>query len=220
MRSRCWALRGAASRLSTLVSGQAGVNVSTARAELERFVRTAPPPRVRWLLSELASDHAGETGAVYIYRGAQAALGMHSDDNTARAFVKQHLATEAQHLEYFDALLAQQHRSSLLPAWRAAGFALGWLPTTVGGSRWLYATVEAVETFVEEHYAQQTADADLRMQCPELVALMERCAEDEVEHKLDAAARAGGIGGTAVGKAWAALVGGGSAAAVALARRL
>lgn len=219
MRSRYWALRCAASRLSTLVSGQAGVNVTTARSEVERFVRTAPPPRVRWLLSELASDHAGETGAVYIYRGAQAALGNRGDD-TARAFVRQHLATESQHLEYFDALLAQQHRSSLLPAWRAAGFALGWLPTTVGGSRWLYATVEAVETFVEEHYAQQTADADLRVQCPELVALMESCAKDEIEHKLDAASRAGGIGHTAVGKAWAALVGGGSAAAVDLARRL
>jgi len=219
MRGRCWALRGAVSRLSTLASGQAVVNVGAARTELERFVATAPPPRVRWLLAELASDHAGETGAVYIYRGAQAALGVRGDD-TARAFVRQHLATEAQHLEYFDALLAQQHRSSLLPAWRAAGFALGWLPTAVGGSKWLYATVEAVETFVEEHYAQQTADADLRMQCPELVALMERCAEEEVEHKRDAASRAGGIGGTAVGKAWSALVGGGSAAAVALARRL
>ena len=218
---RSWALRSAASRLaSTLVSSQAGESVTSARAELERFVRTAPQPRVRWLLSELASDHAGETGAVYIYRGAQAALGVRRDDPAARAFVKQHLATEAQHLEYFDALLDQQHRSSLLPAWRAAGFALGWLPTAVGGSRWLYATVEAVETFVEEHYAQQTADAELRTQCPELVQLMARCAEDELEHKRDAASRAGGIGQTAAGRAWSALVGGGSAAAVALARRV
>jgi len=221
---RSWALRRAVSRLATLAHSAKAVDVSAAREQLQQFVQSAPPAQARWLLGEMASDHAGETGAVFIYRGAQAALTLRESDaevHSARAFVAEHLATEAQHLAYFEALLAHEHRSALLPAWRAAGYALGWLPTAVGGSRWLYATVEAVETFVEKHYAEQTCDDQLRIQCPDLVALLELCAQDEVHHKVEAAGRAGdAVRCSFVGKIWSAVVGGGSQAAVALARHV
>lgn len=117
-----------------------------------------------------------------------------------------------------EALLPQRHQSALVPAWKAAGFALGFLPTVLGGSRWLFSTVQAVETFVEEHYAQQTSNEELRATCPSLVSLLESCAADEVHHKEDAAARAGGLGETVPGIAWALVVDTGSRAAVALAR--
>ncbi len=172
------------------------------------------------MCGELASDHAGETGAVFIYRGAAAALQLRARDAAAASFVAQHEATEAQHLAYFESLLPVAHRSALLPAWKAAGFALGFLPTALGGSRWLYVTVEAVEAFVEEHYAAQTSNAELRRACPALVALLEHCAAEETHHKQDAASRAGGLGNTHAARAWAAVVDGGSRAAVALARRL
>ena len=168
-------------------------------------------------MRELASDHAGETGAVSIYRGAAAALRV-TPDKAAVAFVEDHLRSEEEHLRHMDALLPQRHQSALLPAWKAAGFALGFLPTALGGTKWLFSTVQAVETFVEQHYAQQTNNAELRAACPSLVNLLEHCAADETHHKEDAAARTGGLDGTAPGKAWAFVVDTGSRAAVALAR--
>jgi ubiquinone biosynthesis monooxygenase Coq7 len=207
--------------------------------------QAAPPAAVRWLVAELASDHAGETGAVYIYRGAAAALrlrgsfaasGAAGDAGGAAAassFVAAHQATEEAHLALFDALLAGGlgRRSALVPAWRAAGFALGFVPTLAGGPPALYATVEAVEAFVVQHYAQQTGPLAAMTAnaarpgctggaCPTLVALLSRCAEHEEAHRADAAARRGGAPLTAAGRAWAAVVAGGSAGAVWLARRV
>lgn len=70
----------------------------------------------------------------------------------ASAFVAEHYATEAEHLAHFDRLLDMQMKSKLLPLWRVSGWCLGFFPTLVGGEPALFLTVEAVETFVEEHY--------------------------------------------------------------------
>jgi ubiquinone biosynthesis monooxygenase Coq7 len=165
---------------------------------------------------------------VYIYRGAAAALATRraasasdADATAAAAFVAEHCATEEAHLALFDALLPRaQQRSRLLPAWRAAGYALGFVPTLAGGAPALFATVEAVETFVEHHYAAQTTPLRAAGACPLLTTLLERCAADETGHREDAAARAPGARDSAPGRAWAAVVGAGSAAAVWLARRI
>ena len=45
------------------------------------------------LMPELRTDHAGETGAVWIYRGVLAV----SRDPALRAFAQRHLATERRH---------------------------------------------------------------------------------------------------------------------------
>ena len=47
-----------------------------------------------WLEGELRSDHAGETGAVWIYKGVLAARPQQS----LRQFCERHLQTEEQHL--------------------------------------------------------------------------------------------------------------------------
>lgn len=62
------------------------------------------------------------------------------------------MRTEEQHLKYMCEVLPPQQRSLFIPVWRVAGWVLGWLPTIVGGERWLFVTVDAVETFVDEHY--------------------------------------------------------------------
>ena len=49
------------------------------------------------LAQELRSDHAGETGAVYIYKGIQA-VAQWRGDLELMAFAKAHGATEADHL--------------------------------------------------------------------------------------------------------------------------
>ncbi len=131
-------------------------------------------------VAELRSDHTGEAGAVMIYQGILAV----STDPDVRAFALRHLATEAQHLQFFETWLPAHHRSRLLPLWRLAGWLTGALPALLG-PRWVYATIEAVETFVVAHYQAQLtpsmiADVDLRQ-------VLGRFAQDEAAHQKEAA---------------------------------
>ena len=172
-----------------------------------------------WLDKELSSNMAGETGAVYIYAGAQAALQLRGDAAEATlAFVEEHRATELTHLELLEQLIPPHKHTRLLPAWRAAGFALGFAPALLS-DRALFLTVEAVETFVEEHYGDQVAPLRASGRCPKLLELLEHCCADEVHHKEDAGARAGDAPGV-VGRSWMAVVRIGSAVAAEIARRV
>ena len=98
----------------------------------------------------LRSDHAGEVGAVYIYRGI---LRIARDPDLGN-FSKRHLVTEESHLEKIETVLPKKDRSKLVWLWKIAGFLLGFLPTLFG-PKIVFATIEAVEAFVEEHYEEQ-----------------------------------------------------------------
>ena len=93
-----------------------------------------------WLLGELRSDQAGETGAVAIYQG----ILWVSRDAKIRHFAKHHLRTEKSHLSKINSVIPENSRSRLLPLWRAAGFVTGALPSLFGASA-IYATIAAVE---------------------------------------------------------------------------
>jgi demethoxyubiquinone hydroxylase (CLK1/Coq7/Cat5 family) len=175
------------------------------------------------LVADLRTDHAGETGAVHVYRGILAV----SRDPELRAFAARHLETESRHLSEIGAVLPPAQRSRLLPAWRAAGWLTGALPALFG-PRAVHATIEAVETFVDRHYAAQLDRIDAldpsgcepRLQA--LRALLDACRRDELEHRdeaADAVARTGRPAGPLL-RAWARTVGAGSAAAVAVCRRI
>jgi ubiquinone biosynthesis monooxygenase Coq7 len=173
--------------------------------------------------ADLRTDHAGETGAVMIYRGILALAG----DAGVRRFARHHLATETGHLARIEPLLEPRHRSRLLPLWRIAGWLTGALPARIG-PRAVYATIEAVETFVDRHYAQQIEAIERRdpgRHCPRmqaLRALLQSCREDEVAHRDEAAAlfaREGEPRSLAL-RAWVWAVGAGSRAAVAVCRRV
>lgn len=144
----------------------------------------------------------------------------------ARAFVDAHQRTEQQHLAFFDRLLEPSQRSKLLPLWRASGFLLGYVPTVLGGERALFCTVEAVESFVEVHYNQHIIPLASRpsgpYQYPELLRLLRHCCADEVHHMEDARDRwlAPGQERPLWARMWAAVVGRGSAAAVAVCRNI
>ena len=73
------------------------------------------------LIADLRTDHAGESGAVMIYRGILAA----SRDDGVRRFATSHLATEEGHLAEIEPLLTPRQRSRLLPLWRIAGWIIG-----------------------------------------------------------------------------------------------
>lgn len=165
----------------------------------------------RWLLRELRSDHAGETGAVCIYRGILAV----SRDPDVREFAQRHLATELQHLEAMDTLVARGDRTRLLSIWRLAGWLTGSLPAVFGPAA-VYGTIAAVESFVDTHYLQQIerlpADDELR-------ARLAAFREDELEHRDEARSLAPRTPGVLL-RLWTTLVGFGSAGAVVIARRL
>lgn len=173
----------------------------------------------REMVAELRSDHAGETGAVWIYHGVLAV----ARDPGVRDFARRHRATEQQHLERIAAVLPWPRRSRLLVPWRVAGFMTGALPALFG-ARAVYATVAAVETFVDRHYQQQIDRLDAAAPSPQrdaLRALLAECQADECAHR-DEAQASGVMYAAAPGRllrGWCALVGKGSEVAVSIARR-
>ena len=184
------------------------------------------------LMTELRTDHAGESGAVMIYRGILKV----TRHPALRAFAGDHLATESRHLACIEQVIPPPQRSVLLPLWRVAGWLTGALPA-MAGERATYATIQAVETFVDRHYAEQIESIDRWLQprqngetsaeCPPevldaLVTVRERleqCRLDEVSHRDDAAGRWNGKPGVLLG-AWLFCVSAGSDAAVRISRKL
>jgi ubiquinone biosynthesis monooxygenase Coq7 len=164
------------------------------------------------LKRELRTDHAGEAGAVMIYRGVLAV----ARDATLREFARHHLDTEARHLALIEAVVPGAGRSRLLPLWRVAGWLTGALPACFG-PRAVYATIESVETFVDTHYAAQLAQIDALMP-----ALLAGCQQDELAHRDDARARRGAAPRAGILAAltagWTWVVGAGSAGAVRVSR--
>ncbi|WP_137181088.1 demethoxyubiquinone hydroxylase family protein [Roseomonas sp. AR75] len=176
--------------------------------------RASLPPMPGWLVQELRSDHAGETGAVMIYRGILAV----SRDAGVRDFASRHRATEQGHLDMLEALLPPARRSRLLPIWKVAGFLTGALPALFG-PRAVHVTIDAVESFVDHHYQQQLDRLDAEGIHPEIRALLAQCQAEEVEHRDEARDLHGGAPGVLL-RAWGWIVGAGSAAAVMAAKRI
>jgi demethoxyubiquinone hydroxylase (CLK1/Coq7/Cat5 family)/predicted DCC family thiol-disulfide oxidoreductase YuxK len=215
---------GAFGRVAGWAPVRGGLDVGyDAFLRVRRLWRAAPSVLPEALLADLRTDHAGETGAVRIYRGILAV----SRDPVLRAFAARHLETESRHLERIEAVLPAARRSRLLPAWRVAGWLTGAIPALFG-ARAVHATIEAVETFVDRHYAGQIeridaidpAGADDGLQA--LRALLDGCRRDEAAHRDEAAAAFAGAGREAgpLLRAWTRIVGAGSVAAVAVCRRI
>ena len=135
----------------------------------------------------LRVDHAGELGAVHIYRGQRAVLGGAGGKQRINDQLADTETQEARHLARFDELLTKHRvRPTLLaPLWRAAGFALG-AGTALIGERAVHACTEAVESVIEGHYADQIteiADRD-----PVLAAELSGFRDDELAHRDEALA--------------------------------
>ena len=168
------------------------------------------------LLRELRSDHAGETGAVYIYLGI-AAVARRRGWHALLGFAERHGETESEHLRLIEEWLSPDSRSVLLRPWRLAGWLTGALPALFSQQA-VYATIAAVETFVDHHYQQQI-DYISQHGGPEgLLYVLTRCQKDECDHR-DEADRLAGHTSSWVLRAWCWLVGFGSSTAVKIARR-
>ena len=185
------------------------------------------PAFPREVVRELRTDHAGETGAVMIYRGVLAV----ARDPELRAFAAHHLDTEQQHLGLIEAVVPPRDRSALLPLWRLSGWLTGAVPACFG-PRAVYATIQTVETFVDRHYAAQieqidalaprapgTAAGDHAARLQSLRDLLSRCQADEIAHRDDAGSRWDNRPGALL-RIWLWLVSRGSTNAVRVCRQI
>ena len=163
---------------------------------------------------DLRSDHAGEHGAVAIYRGMLTV----TRDPALTRFARRHLLAESRHLRFFQRFLPADGKSRLLPLWGLAGWLLG-AGSAAFGPRAAYATIAAVERFVEAHYMEQIAAMRGRPGLDELVGILSRFCADEVHHRDDALASMP-ADESRLARAWGRVVDGGSRVGVAIARRI
>lgn len=129
-------------------------------------------------------DHAGEYGAARIYAGQLAVMGhRHRDSATISHMAEQ----ELRHLQVFDRLISERRvRPTLLgPVWHVAGFALG-AATALLGPNAAMACTAAVESVIEEHYAEQSAA--LGNSDKALSDIIDDFRNDELEHRETAIA--------------------------------
>ena len=159
--------------------------------------RLAPGPRENRLAEMLRVDHAGEYGAVEIYRGQLAVFGALHNKAALAQTLREMEAGEAEHLTTFNRLLAERgvRPTALSPVWSAAGFGLGAV-TALLGEQAAMACTAAVEEVIEKHYARQAET--LKMADPALADTIRAFRDDELEHKRTAeahgAAQAPGYG--------------------------
>ena len=128
-------------------------------------------------------NHAGEYGAVRIYKGQLAAL-----KNSSQAPLIQHMESqEKEHLQLFTQLIHErQIRPTVLqPLWHVGGFMMGYL-TGLLGENAAHACTVAVEEVIEGHYEEQLQQLSIDPAEADLTAIIKRCQADEVAHKQTA----------------------------------
>lgn len=145
----------------------------TARARLP-----GDPPRGESVKRMIRVDHAGEYGAVQIYKGQMAVLGRSGQGDV----LQQMLDQERAHLDTFEEWIANRRvRPTLLtPCWRVAGYALG-VATALLGERAAMACTVAVEEVIVEHYEGQLCQ--LGEEESELRETIAAFRADELAHK-------------------------------------
>tara|TARA_Y100001970_G_scaffold288152_1_gene414691 strand:+ start:2932 stop:3483 length:552 start_codon:yes stop_codon:yes gene_type:complete len=168
----------------------------------------------QWLVADLRSDHAGETGAIWIYKG----ILLTTSEEVLKKFATDHLTTEQSHLEKIESFLDKKDRSVLIPLWKILGFLTGALPALIG-PRAVFATISAVENFVVAHYQAQIQRLRNENIHPHISGVLQSCRDDEAQHEAEAASLISSQPSKLL-RAWCRLVSVGSNAAVKLARMI
>lgn len=138
--------------------------------------------RERQIEEMIRVDHAGEYGAVQIYRGQRAVFSRSEGKAHAARIIGEMEAGEQEHLRTFDRLIAERgvRPTIMAPIWRVAGFGLG-AATALLGEKAAHACTEAVEEVIEEHYGRQSQA--LQGVDAELKHVVDRFREEEIAHK-------------------------------------
>jgi ubiquinone biosynthesis monooxygenase Coq7 len=135
----------------------------------------------------LRVDHAGEYGAVAIYRGQRAVFARAMRTRSVARAIHGMERQERAHLDAFDTLLLERRvrPTALAPVWNVAGYALG-VATALLGARAAHACTEAVESVIERHYGDQVDELERADAEPELKATFAAFRADELAHKEEA----------------------------------
>jgi ubiquinone biosynthesis monooxygenase Coq7 len=138
----------------------------------------------------LRVDHAGELAAVHIYRAQQAVFKGTRHDALGRDFARME-GEEQTHLDAFESLMRENRvrPTVMAPIWRLAALGLG-AGTALLGEKAAHACTEAVESVIEEHYADQVRA--LEPSDPALAARLKQFRDEEIghhDHAVDNGAR-------------------------------
>ena len=154
-------------------------------------------PIPQYLLPHFRSNHAGETGAIYIYKGILAV----SRDSEIRQFSRKHLTTESQHLKLIEEVLEKKNVSKLITLWK-----------------FVYATIYHVESFVEKHYQEQIDILSKKNSQIKLKKMITELMNDEISHKEESLINVSKL--SFVHKIWGAIVTAGSKLAVGVSKKI
>ena len=157
-------------------------NSSDNSSTTEKRPLPKPGPRQARLKEMLRVDHAGEHGAVQIYRGQRAVFEQLPHKKATAELLREMEEGEQHHLSTFNTLLSERGvRPTLLsPVWHVAGFGLG-AATALMGEKAAMACTAAVEEVIEQHYGEQIEE--LKATEPELSETLQQFRDDELEHK-------------------------------------
>ena len=125
-------------------------------------------------------DHAGEHGATQIYRGQ---LAIFSENSKFGKEIKEMAEQEEIHKSTFDELIVKEEvkPTIMFPLWNIAGYVLG-LGTALLGKKAAMACTVAVEEVIGQHYEEQADELKKRKIKPQLLKIVKKFREDELEH--------------------------------------
>ena len=166
-----------------------------------------------YLIPYFRSNHAGETGAVYIYR----AIKMFNNDKRILIFANDHLLTETRHLRLIENILDPQKRSKFILIWKIAGFFTGLIPSLLG-KKFIYSTIYYVESFVEKHYEEQIQILKKNNDHKDLKKILVDLMGDEVSHKNESLENISNL--KFYHKLWGKLISSGSNLAVEISKKI
>lgn len=179
------------------------------------------PPIDARARAEMRASYAGETGAVWIYRGI-ILISYLKGDESLRKFAENHLTEELRHLALYEAQIHRFRGSMLQAGWMLAGFLIGAFPALIN-REWVYYTIWIVESFVDKHYEYQikllAADEQDCAGYTQCLRILKDCHVGEIVHKKEALA-AMSTKPSAAMKKWGQLIAFGSQTAVSLARAI
>jgi ubiquinone biosynthesis monooxygenase Coq7 len=137
----------------------------------------------------LRVDHAGELGAVHIYRGQATIFQSSANTHDVLTQVQAMGEHEKIHLNKFnDILPIRRIRPSLLsPFWQTGGFLMGAM-TALVSEKSAMACTEAVETVIDSHYDTQINYFTQENTPDILLSDLKQFQQDELAHKHEAIA--------------------------------
>lgn len=165
----------------------------------------------KFLLSHFRTNHAGETGAVFIYKG----ILLVSKNQEIIKFAKDHLDTELGHLKKINQIIPRNKKSKLIFLWKIFGFLTGFIPSLFG-RKFIYATIFSVESFVETHYQEQINMLSKRKEHHQMKVFINDLMHDEINHKKQAMQKLGEF--NRLHKIWGKIVTIGSLTAVKISK--